>query len=93
MAKRTNEVLTTGEVAKAFGVSIQTVIRWIDTGFLRGWLVPGSGHRRVDRAVFDQFVKEFELRPDQLEPVRRLYAKDAEEATKKSENQRRVTND
>jgi len=39
--------LTTSEAAKLAGVSIQTIIRQFDEGALRGFVVPGSAHRRI----------------------------------------------
>ena len=44
--KRT-DTLTTGQCANALRVSIQTVIRAIDRGALKGHRVPDSAHRRV----------------------------------------------
>lgn len=38
---------STAEVARQLGVSIPTVQRWVDSGFLRAWKTAG-GHRRVD---------------------------------------------
>jgi|TARA_R100000084_G_C4594396_1_gene120018 excisionase family DNA binding protein len=40
-------LLTTGEIAEMCGISQQTVIRQIDRGFLKGFTIPGSTHRRV----------------------------------------------
>lgn len=41
--------LKVGEVASLCGVSTKTVKAWIDAGLLKGWRIPGSLHRRVDR--------------------------------------------
>ena len=38
--------LTVGEVAKFLSVSDNTVSKWCDTGFLKGYRIPGSLHRR-----------------------------------------------
>lgn len=40
---------STAEAAQALGTSVQTIQRWVDRGYLRGWRSPG-GHRRVDLA-------------------------------------------
>jgi len=39
--------LSTGQVARRCGVSVRTVSKWIDRGLLRGYKLPGCGHRRV----------------------------------------------
>jgi excisionase family DNA binding protein len=41
------QFLTTGEIAEVCDMSQQTVIRQIDKGFLRGFKIPGSSHRRA----------------------------------------------
>lgn len=38
---------TTIEVARRLGVSLQTVQRWVDAGYLKAWKTLG-GHRRID---------------------------------------------
>lgn len=43
-------VLTCGKVAAIFKVAPRTVAKWIDTGTLRGYRLPGSKDRRVHRA-------------------------------------------
>lgn len=52
------QVFTTGEVAKACNVTIRTVIRWIDSGRLQGYKIPGSRDRRVPRANLVRFMTE-----------------------------------
>jgi excisionase family DNA binding protein len=42
-----NRFLTTGEIANLCGMSQQTIIRQIDKGYLEGFRIPGSTHRRV----------------------------------------------
>lgn len=41
------KVLTTGQIAQVFGVSAKLAGQWIDSGFLRGYRIPGSNDRRV----------------------------------------------
>lgn len=43
------DVLTSGEVAKICSCSARTVAKWIDSGLLPGYTIPGKdqGHRRV----------------------------------------------
>lgn len=50
--------LTTGEVARACGVSPRTVVKWIQQGWLKGHKVPGSAHRRVLPQDWAEFVRE-----------------------------------
>lgn len=40
---------STAKAAQTLGTSVQTIQRWVDRGYLRGWRTPG-GHRRVDLA-------------------------------------------
>jgi excisionase family DNA binding protein len=42
-------LITTGQAARITGVSTQTVARWIDQGYLAGFRIPGSSHRRILR--------------------------------------------
>lgn len=48
--------LTTGEVADYCGVSLRTVIRWIDKGHLAAYKLPGRGNNRVRLIDFLNFV-------------------------------------
>jgi excisionase family DNA binding protein len=41
------EVYTTGEVARICHVAPRTVSKWVDTGHLRGYRIPGSRDRRI----------------------------------------------
>lgn len=49
-------VLTSGEVAKAFAVSSETVRRWAEENKLRGFLTP-SGAWRFQREVVAEFLE------------------------------------
>lgn len=65
---------TTGEVARAAGVSQGTVIREFDRGNLKGFHVPGSKFRRIPRAHLLAWMLRNNM------PVTRLYPLDADEA-------------
>jgi hypothetical protein len=41
------QILTTGDLATAFGVSRLTAQKWIDSGLLKGHVVPGRNDRRA----------------------------------------------
>ena len=45
--------LTTGEIAKYCGVTLRTVIRWLETEKLKGFKLPGRGNNRV---LVDDFI-------------------------------------
>lgn len=49
-----NGVYTTTEVAKLCHVSPQTVNKWVDSGYIKGFRIPSSRHRRV---LHDDLVK------------------------------------
>lgn len=47
--------LTTSEAARHLGVSLSTVRRWSDLGYLRGYRTPG-GQRRFSIEQLDAFI-------------------------------------
>jgi excisionase family DNA binding protein len=53
--------LTTSEAARHLGVSLSTVRRWSDMGYLRGYRTPG-GQRRFPVGELDEFVASLEER-------------------------------
>jgi excisionase family DNA binding protein len=53
--------LTTSEAARHLGVSLSTVRRWSDMGYLRGYRTPG-GQRRFPVQELDEFVSSLEER-------------------------------
>lgn len=55
--------LTTSEAARHLGVSLSTVRRWSDMGYLKGYRTPG-GQRRFPVEELDQFVSSLESRPE-----------------------------
>lgn len=63
--------LTTGEVARACGVSTSKVVVWIESGLLTAWRVPGSRHRRVSVEVLREFIARHGLPLEPLETILR----------------------
>jgi hypothetical protein len=54
--------LSTGDLARAFCVVARTVSKWIDSGMLKGYRLPGpGGHRRVRRIDAARFAREHQL--------------------------------
>jgi excisionase family DNA binding protein len=60
---------TTGEVAKICQVTKRTVIKWIDGGRLKGYLIPDSTHRRVSAESLKTFLRANKI-PDYGKVVR-----------------------
>ena len=54
--------LSTSQAAQALGVSLGTIRRWSDMGFLHSYRTPG-GQRRFSQAQIDQFVGSLEQQP------------------------------
>ena len=52
-----SEPLSSGAVARIFGVDRKTVARWADTGKLASFKTPG-GQRRFHRADVDEFLAQ-----------------------------------
>ncbi|GAB5540096.1 MAG: response regulator [Salibacteraceae bacterium] len=52
---------TTGEIAKFCGVTLRTVIRWIDGGKLKGYKLPGRGNNRVLKEDLLAFLEEYNM--------------------------------
>ena len=55
------KTLTSGEIAKYCDVNLRTVIRWIDSGRLKGFKLPGGGNNRVTEEDFVDFLKKNSL--------------------------------
>jgi len=51
--------LSTSQVARQLGVSLGTVRRWSDLGYLRAYRTPG-GQRRFSPQQLDEFVSSLE---------------------------------
>lgn len=55
------DVLTSGEVAKITNVAPRTVAKWIDSGMLTGYRLPGSKDRRVEKTNLLRFMQEHKM--------------------------------
>ncbi|MDX6698873.1 MAG: hypothetical protein QOE65_2270 [Solirubrobacteraceae bacterium] len=53
--------LSTSQAARELGVSLGTVRRWADMGYLRAYRTPG-GQRRFNAEQIDSFVSSLEQR-------------------------------
>lgn len=51
------DVYTTGQVAAICNVTIRTVIKWFESGRLKGYKIPGSKDRRIPRESLVEFMK------------------------------------
>lgn len=54
-------VYTTGEVAKICNVTIRTVIKWFESGELKGFKIPNSRDRRIPRESLIEFMKKHDI--------------------------------
>jgi excisionase family DNA binding protein len=54
------EFVPVGFIARRCGVSNTTVLRWINTGYLPAFRLPG-GHFRIDRSDFSEFLNRFHM--------------------------------
>jgi len=54
------EFISVGFIAKRCGVSNTTVLRWISTGRLPAFRLPG-GHYRIDSYDFSRFLTRYSL--------------------------------
>lgn len=77
MNARTHRLgLTTSEAARHLGVSLSTIRRWSDLGYLRGYRTPG-GQRRFSIEQLDDFIDSLESGG----PLRRAEPEPADEPT------------
>jgi excisionase family DNA binding protein len=58
--------LSTSQAANALGVSLGTIRRWSDMGYLESYRTPG-GQRRFSREQIDQFISSLQrgVRPEE----------------------------
>jgi excisionase family DNA binding protein len=61
-------IFTSSQAARYLGVSLATIRRWTDAGYLSGYRTPG-GQRRFSRAQLDGFVESLH-RTDETTPKR-----------------------
>ena len=61
------DVLTTGQAAKLCGVATRTVIHWMEKGLLKGYVLPGTRHRRIPKANLVAFMREHGMPLDEVE--------------------------
>jgi len=54
------EFISVGFIAKRCGVSNTTVLRWISTGQLNAFRLPG-GHYRIERDNFAEFLTKYSI--------------------------------
>ena len=52
------EVYTTGQVAGICNVTIRTVIKWFESGRLKGYKIPGSKDRRIPHESLVEFMQQ-----------------------------------
>ena len=58
--QETPEYFSVGFVAKRCGVSNTTVLRWIGSGRLPAFRLPG-GHYRIERHAFSSFLSRYAM--------------------------------
>jgi excisionase family DNA binding protein len=51
--------LSTSQAAQALGVSLGTIRRWSDLGYLQSYRTPG-GQRRFSREQIDEFIRSLQ---------------------------------
>jgi excisionase family DNA binding protein len=61
--------LSTSQAARALGVSLGTIRRWSDMGYLESYRTPG-GQRRFSRDQIEEFIESLQRgsRPTQSSP-------------------------
>lgn len=55
------KTLTSGEIASYCDVNLRTVIRWIESGKLKGFKLPGRGNNRVLVEDFIEFLERHNM--------------------------------
>lgn len=64
--------LSTSQAARELGVSLGTIRRWADLGYIRAYRTPG-GQRRFNAGQIDAFVRSLEQRAGASAPVTELH--------------------
>ena len=67
----TPEYISVGFIAKRCGVSNTTVLRWIGTGQLPAFRLPG-GHYRVGRQDFSDFLTRYSMPVEKNPPENQI---------------------
>lgn len=62
--------LSTSQAAQALGVSLGTIRRWSDMGYLESYRTPG-GQRRFSQEQIDKFVESLEQQGAETDPFLR----------------------
>ena len=57
-AKSARRLWTTGQIARVCGCAPRTVTKWVDSGKLKGFRLPGSLDRRIRPEDVAQFLRE-----------------------------------
>lgn len=60
-------ILSMGRVAKICNVAPRTATKWFDSGYLKGYRIPGSNGRRVPRENLVEFLKKHNMPLNGLE--------------------------
>lgn len=87
------EIYTTGEASKILGVSLQTIIRNFDTGDLKGFQIPGSKHRRIQKKALCEYAKNEGLPAKEmleLEPTIDIFSNNSEFITSLKESVKNI---
>jgi excisionase family DNA binding protein len=63
-------VFTSSQAARYLGVSLATIRRWTDAGYLTGYRTPG-GQRRFSREQLDGFIASLQLTGTGAQPKAR----------------------
>jgi CheY-like chemotaxis protein len=62
--KRSKDLYSTGDIARICGVTINTVVKWFETGELKGRRTSKTGARRITRKNLFSFLKRQGFPPD-----------------------------
>jgi excisionase family DNA binding protein len=64
-------VFTSSQAARYLGVSLATIRRWADAGYLNCYRTPGS-QRRFSRRQLDEFIESMQRAGDANDHLRRV---------------------
>lgn len=62
-----NLLFKTTEAARISGLSLNTIIRSMEKGLLKGFRIPGSRHRRIPEAALREFLVQNRIPTEELE--------------------------